>query len=425
MKKTLALILAVLMCLALFAGCGQSAAPAASSAKTEDKKLDAKEIVIGWVGPQTGPSAYLGLGQVMGLEIAVDEINAEGGILGVPVRLEMRDDESDPTKSLTYVEELIYKEGMNVHIGQSNSACAAATASLTTEEKILTFHPVATSGSAVNADTPYAFRCHASNDVQAAGLVNLAVNAGFKSAAIMGDTSDLGVNGMQSLEKYAKEYGLEIVDKITFVANDADLSPVANSIKASGAPLVLSYALGADAAKIVTALDRINYLSDVTIIGYSGTMTNTLTELAKEMDVSRVFGVQTGEVCIRPGQDKLFEGAQKFYDKVVERYGPYTLDGSGRTSSIGCGARTYETVYMTKWLIEQTGSLDAEVLAKYMEEHGTEYPSRNNELGYLYSADNHEGYNPENIISVQATAKANDGVNYFGDIWYGVEITAP
>jgi len=415
MKKLLALILALAMCFSLVA-CGGE--------KKDDKEgLGVDEIVFGWVGPQTGPSAYLGQGQMMGLEIAVEEINEAGGILGVPVRLEMRDDQSDPTKSLTYVEELIYDKGMHVQFGQSNSACAAATASLTNEEGILVFHPVATSNAAVNAEElPYAFRCHASNDVQAAGLINLAKGAGYTKVAIMGDTTDLGVGGMQSLEKYAKEYGVEVVDKITFVANDADLSPVANAIKASGADCVLSYALGADAAKIVTALDRINYLSEVTIIGYTGTMTSTLTELAKDMDVSRVYGVQTAEVCIPAGKEDLSEGGMKLYEKINEEYGPYTLDGSGRTASTGCGMRTYETVYMAKWLIEQTGSLDAEVLAKYMEEHGTEYVSKNNEAGYLYSADNHEGYNPVNIIPVAPTAKANDGVKYHGDIWYAATV---
>lgn len=439
MKKLLALILALAMCLSLVA-CGgdkkaeekpaenkpaatQGTADKAEDKKEEEKKLDAKEIVFGYIGPQTGSSAYLGIGAMNGAQMAIDEINAAGGILGVPVRYETRDDESDPTKSLTYVEELIYNEGMNVQIGQANSACAAATAQLTADEKVLVFHPGSTGVALIDAEKfPTSFRVHASNDSQAGGLVNLALEAGYTEAVIIADTSDLGVTGAASLNNYAKANNLKILDTITFVAGDADLTAVANDIKASGSKCVLSFALGADAIKIITALDRVNYLEEVTMIGYSGTITPSMTELAATMDLSGIFGVQTAEMCILPGEEELHDSLQAIYETMNEEYGHYTADGSGRTFSTSCFLRAYESVYIAKWLIEQTGSIEGDVLAEYLEQHSAEVESKIYVQPYTWSDTNHEGFSPKNIISVTATGKANDGVKYFGDLYYGTAV---
>ena len=226
MKRILSIVMIVALVMSL-AACGNDVKP-----ENQNRDLGVKEIVVGLVAPQTGASAFMGVAQAKGAQMAIDEINAAGGILGVPLRLVVRDDESDPTKSLTYTQQVVLSEGASFLIGQSNSACALACVDFITENRILTLHPMATSSSIIDSKLyPYSFRVHCSNDRQAKGMINLAIEAGYKQAVIMGDTSDLGVTGMASLKKYAEEYGLTITDEVTFVNGDADLSPVANTIK--------------------------------------------------------------------------------------------------------------------------------------------------------------------------------------------------
>lgn len=415
MKKLIALILVLVLALSL-AACGAN-----GNKGNADNVLGVNEIVIGLVAPQTGASAFMGIAEAKGIELAIEEINAAGGVLGVPLKLVVRDDESDPTKSLTYTEELVLDEGAHFMIGQSNSACAAACVDFITENKILTLHPVATSPTIIDPELyPYSFRVHCSNDSQAKGMINLAKEAGYTEAIVMGDTSDLGVTGMASLKKYAAEYGVTITDEISFVNGDADLSPVANAIKNSSAKLVLSFAMGADSAKILEALDRVNYLSEVTIIGYSGSISTNVKALAGTLDLSKVYGVYHGDVAMAPGVTELH--GQEFYEKFNEKYGHFTQDGSGRTFDTFCGGRAYEAVKIAVWAIENTKSLDGEVLSKYIEQNSANYQPTILDTPFTYSETDHEGWNPKNIYTVTMDSIIDDGVKFFGDVYQGVSI---
>ncbi len=415
MKKTLALVMTLVLVLAL-AACGKTAGSTDGA-----MKLGVKEIVVGLVAPQTGASAFMGIAQAKGAQMAIDEINAAGGVCGVPLRLVVRDDESDPTKSLTYTQQVVLNEGAAFMIGQSNSACALACVEFITENKILTLHPMATSTSIIDPELyPYSFRVHCSNDRQAKGMVNLAIEAGYKDAVIMGDTSDLGVTGLASLRKYADEYGLNITDEITFVNGDADLSPVANSIKNTGTKLVLSFAMGADSAKILEALGRVDYLDKTTIIGYSGSISTNVKALAGTLDLSKVYGVVHGDMCLAPNSDELT--AQALYEKYNDLYGHFTQDGSGRTFDTFGGLRTYEAIMIAAWAIENTGSLSGDDLANYIETHASEYQPHIVPTAFTYSATDHEGWNPQNVYTVTMDSIINDGENYFGDVYRGVSV---
>ena len=419
MKRILAVITILVLVLTL-ASCGKTEEPA-SATVTGTKDLGVKEIIVGLVAPQTGASAFMGIAQAKGAQMAIDEINAAGGVCGVPLRLVVRDDESDPTKSLTYTQQVVLNEGAAFMIGQSNSACALACVEFITENKILTLHPMATSSSIVDpVKFPYSFRVHCSNDRQAKGMINLAIEAGYKEAVILGDTSDLGVTGMASLKKYAEEYGLTITDEITFVNGDADLSPVATSIKNTGTKLVLSFAMGADSAKILEALGRVDYLNKTAIIGYSGSISTNVKALAGTLDLSNVYGVVHGDMCLAPNADKLT--AQSLYEKYNELYGHFTQDGSGRTFDTFGGLRTYEAIMIAAWAIENTGSLNGDDLAKYIENHSSEYQPHIVPTPFTYSATDHEGWNPQNVYTVTMDSIINDGVNYFGDVYRGVSV---
>ena len=91
MKKLLAILLALAMIVSL-AACGGTSNEPAEPQEPATKTLDKDEIVIGYVGAQTGPSAGLGYGIDQILRWGIEELNKDGGILGVPVRYDERED---------------------------------------------------------------------------------------------------------------------------------------------------------------------------------------------------------------------------------------------------------------------------------------------------------------------------------------------
>ena len=126
MKKALAMFLAVLMTVSMFAGC-------------QGTESDDNVIKIGTTGPLTGPNAAYGLAVEAGMKIAVEEINALGGI---QFAFQAQDDEADPEKAVTAYNAL--KDwGMDIFGGSVTSGAAAAAAAEAVNDKMFMLTPSA------------------------------------------------------------------------------------------------------------------------------------------------------------------------------------------------------------------------------------------------------------------------------------------
>ena len=110
-KKMLSMLLSVAMTAALLAGCGSNAETAESTETTDSTEAaDSTEadasaetgstIKIGGIGPLTGGAAVYGLAEQKAAQIAIDEINAAGGVNGAQLELNFQDDECDAEKAL-------------------------------------------------------------------------------------------------------------------------------------------------------------------------------------------------------------------------------------------------------------------------------------------------------------------------------------
>ena len=83
-------------------------------------------IRIGFAGALTGPAAFVGVEIKRGAEIAIDEINAKGGIKGRKLLLVSRDDEHNPVKTVAQYRELVEREKVVAIVGATNSASMLA-----------------------------------------------------------------------------------------------------------------------------------------------------------------------------------------------------------------------------------------------------------------------------------------------------------
>src|SRR5580692_5593696 len=104
--------------------------------------IAAKEpILIGYLPALTGPSSATGIGMNRGTQLAVQEINAAGGIDGRQIELIIRDTQSDPTKAVNAVAELAQRQKTAIIFGPLNSGEALAATPLIAREKVPMLHP--------------------------------------------------------------------------------------------------------------------------------------------------------------------------------------------------------------------------------------------------------------------------------------------
>ena len=265
MKKQISFALAMLMALSL-AACGgntksSNETSGAASEAAGEKKADASGKVwkIGAQGPLTGGAAVYGNAVVNGAEIAVNEINANGGINGYQIEYKKADDEHDQEKAINAYNSL--KDwGMQFLVGPTTSAPAIAVGTESEPDNMFILSP---SGSALEVTAPKnVFRVCFSDPAQGAksaqyiGSHKLGTKIG-----IIYDSSDVYSTGVHdSFKEEAPKQGLEIVADEQFTADsNKDFSTQLQKMKDSGADLVFLPFYYTEAALVLTQENTMGY----------------------------------------------------------------------------------------------------------------------------------------------------------------------
>lgn len=209
-RKLISILLVLCLCLGL-AACGGSDTPAqsASSDKDEAPTSSGDPIVIGIISPNTGALAAYGNGITTGVDLAVEEINAAGGILGRPVEVIKTDDQSDPTECLNAFNSLV-SQGVTLIIGSATSGCTSAITDAANEEEVCLLSPTATADS-ITTEDDYIFRACYADSFQGAIAAAYAKQAGYEKVGVVYCAADVYSKGLyDSFSKACGEYGIEI-----------------------------------------------------------------------------------------------------------------------------------------------------------------------------------------------------------------------
>jgi branched-chain amino acid transport system substrate-binding protein len=251
MKRTVVLVLAVLL--------GLGASPAL-----------AKDILIGLDGPLSGPAASFGLDAINAVNLAVDEINAAGGINGNKLKIIAKDSMQDPTKARANAEELIFKDGVVAFFASTLTTNNLASLEVTTKAKVPHIVAGTTSDVVCPAEigkcNPYVFRLPILNSWQAERLAIYAVkNLKAKKIALMYDATGYGLDGKKNLEAAMTKTGDKIAIAETFNMTDMDFTPQLQRIRDAKADAIITWTLGVQVARIVQSMKRLNL--DVPVLG--------------------------------------------------------------------------------------------------------------------------------------------------------------
>ncbi len=205
-KAFISVLLGLSMMLSL-AACGSD-----STAATTDDAADADgKIVIGVISPNTGALAAYGNGIVTGADLAVEQINAAGGILGREVELIKTDDQSDPTECLNAFNSLV-AQGVGLIVGSATSGCTSAITDAANEEEVCLLSPTATADS-ITTEDDFVFRACYADSFQGAIAAAYAKQSGYDKVGVVYCAADVYSKGLyDSFASACAKYGIEIVD---------------------------------------------------------------------------------------------------------------------------------------------------------------------------------------------------------------------
>ena len=346
-KRFLSLGLAMAMESSLTA-CGSSssttetttaaAADATTAAAGESTAASGEVFKIGGIGPVTGAAAVYGLAVKNGAQIAVDEINADGGINGYQIDFQFQDDEHDAEKSVNAYNTL--KDwGMQMIMGTVTSAPCVAVADKTMADNMFQITP---SGSSVEcAQNPNVFRvCFSDPDQGAASATYIAENKLADKIAVIYDSSDVYSSGIY--ERFASEaanHGLDIVAAEAFTADsNKDFSTQLQKAKDAGADLVFLPIYYTEASLILNQANTMGYAPK--FFGCDGMdgilqVDNFDTKLAEGLMLLTPFAADADD-----------ELTQKFVTAYKEKYGE---------TPIQFAADAYDAIYAIKAAAEEAG----------------------------------------------------------------------
>lgn len=327
MKKVLAVLLALTLVVLCFAACGSGSS-------------DSNTIKIGMSGPLTGDNAQYGIGVQNGALLAVEEINANGGINGYQVEFEMEDDEADAERATNAYSTLI-DWGMQISLGSVTSGACAAFQGRASEDNMFLLTPSATAVEAIEGDN--AFRVCFSDPQQGVEAADyIAENNLATQVAILYDASDTYSSGIRdSFLAEAGEQGLNVVADESFTSETAtDFSAQLQSIRSSGAELVFLPIYYTEASLIIQQANTAGL--DVTWFGCDG-----LDGLLRidGYDYSLLEGVMLLTPFTPSSTD---EHTVNFVSKYTEKYSD--------TSTLNqFAADAYDAIYIIKQAAEQAG----------------------------------------------------------------------
>lgn len=226
-----------------------------------------KPIRIGISTALSGPLGYAGTIQVRSAQIAIDEINAKGGINGRKLELVTRDDEHNPTKHVAAVRELVEKEGVAVLLGPTTSTGGLAVAPILNDElHVPMVLPLASATDIVwnqawrDKKPNYLFRYGMFDLGQLTALVEFA-NTNFpkNKLAILVENSGLGEAGRTEMDRLLREKGNAPVAVEQFNVRDVDMTAQLGRIQRAGGEGVLFVGQVAEATAMLRTMAKLDF----------------------------------------------------------------------------------------------------------------------------------------------------------------------
>ncbi|MGV3679156.1 MAG: ABC transporter substrate-binding protein [Acidovorax sp.] len=316
----------------------------------------AEPIKVGLVTALSGQSALAGDAITRGLTIAIEEINAKGGLLGGrKLELVRRDDEANPAKGVTAARELIYKEKVAVLFGGLDTPVSIAIVQLANQEKVPFMGPWA-AGTPVTkngAKPNFAFRVSAVDEIVDRGMLAYAHKTfNAKNPGMILVNNPWGESNEKGLTAALTAKGMKPAGIEKFGDSDVDVVPQLTRLKAAGADALFLVGNVGPSAQVVKSLDRMGW--QVPIVSHWGPAGGRFTELAGP-NAKNVHFVQTYSFFGKQGPvgEKVVAALKAKYPDIK---GPDNI-----TPAVGV-ANAYDAMQLAALAIAQAGSTEGDAV---------------------------------------------------------------
>ena len=351
MKKISLCCLAAAACLLLsLTACGSSGSDQSSAGSGASSGGDGNVITLGMIGPLTGSVAVYGTHIANGVDLAVEEINAAGGVTlsdgTYQLAVERKDDQGDTTECVNAMNALI-SEGIQLVVGSATSGCTSAITSIANSEGVVLITRSGTADS-LTTQMDYVFRTCFRDSFQGQLAAQYAADKGYTKVGIVYCSADTYSSGLRdAFVSACADKGIDIVaEESVATMTEVDYTNQFNQMVAAGAELVFTpFYYDVMGPYLIPQARSVGF--DGILLGGDG-VDNTETTIPDGADLSAYNNV----MFINHYSTELATSdvSAKFVESYEAKYGesPNNFD-----------ALAYDAVYVLKDAMESCGAADA------------------------------------------------------------------
>lgn len=312
------------------------------------------EPCIGGSWELSGPLAHTGAAIRMGFDVAIDEINEAGGVLGKKLRVIAYDDQGEPARAVDNARRIGEKDNCIIMIGGARTPNALAIRPVLTEIGLPWMGVISAGTRVVEWETgtnEWMFRTSMKDRWVAPFLIEYALKRS-KSGKIglMFEATGWGQGAVPDVEAAAKARKVQLVGKETFNLADQDMSAQLIRLRDAGADTLVFYSVDREGNAILRSMDRLGYKpAIVSAWGLTGQLGQTAGPLADGVLVAGTFA-WTGDLSPR---------AQKVWERIKAKF---NLKHPGELLLPSATANSYDAVYIIAEALKTAGDYDRKKL---------------------------------------------------------------
>jgi branched-chain amino acid transport system substrate-binding protein len=322
----------------------------------------ADTVKIGWLSSLTGPLSSAAIAENQGVQFAVEEINAAGGIDGRRIQLVTYDTQGDPTKAVNFAQRLAFVDKVHFVIGPVNSGESLATVPIVAKAGIPNL-VIGTVDELVNPKRyPRAFRAINTNRQWIVAANDYALKVLRRNRiAIIGDTSGYGTSSAKTATQLLEAAGVKPVYTVLVDPNKTDLTDELSKARQAGADVVMPWSAATGLiARLLNARGDMGW--DVPVVGHSALMAPAIPKLLNKPDYW-ANAYAAGYVSTTYGPDGTLPAATKaLMDRMRPRLGGKEVDFMFWWVALG-----YDTVRIVEHVVRKAGGTDPAAIQKAFE----------------------------------------------------------
>src|SRR6195256_4773858 len=357
-------------------------------------------ILIGYLPALTGPSSSTGVGINRGIQLAVQEINAAGGVAGRQLELITRDTQSDPTKAVNGAAELTHQK-VSVVFGPVNSGESLAVVPLLARANTPQVHPCWVDTLTDPKKYPMCFRNGPTNQ-QIGGAANRYVFEVLKKkkVAVVSDTTGYGTASVNAYVPMLKAMGADVVYQNHVDAANPDLKPEVLRMQSAGAEAIMPWSVNAGfLSRLINTRGQMGW--DVPIVGQTTLGSGQTQALLEKPEYwAKVYPNNFRPVCYGP-DGKLPERTTAFLNRLKSA----KIDMSD--TLLWWIALGYDSPRLIAEAMKPAGTEPAQVVGYLNKLKG--FPGVYGNISF--TPDQHDGYPDDEVVMVEANSLKDGAFN--------------